>query len=150
MPPIWELIADREAAATATAQRLREQIGTLTEQLQAAENELAELTITRQTLTRLTGGPEPTPPADPSRAHPDYQQIIAVFSTATGPIRARDICLALGLAVPVGCSHADDGATGDLGDREVSESVVVRPLALTAARPEADGVLGRSVPVRPG
>lgn len=48
MPPIWEMIAEREAAANAAAGTLREQIGTLTAELAQAETELAELAINPQ------------------------------------------------------------------------------------------------------
>jgi hypothetical protein len=96
-PSVLELIAQREAAASVTAGRLREQIATLTDQLTAAETELAELAVTRNTLLRLTGQPDPsTTPADATTASPAYQQILAVFSTATGGMRAKEICRALG------------------------------------------------------
>ena len=35
-------------------------------------------------------------PADATVASPAYQQILAVFHTATAPMRAKDICRALG------------------------------------------------------
>ena len=94
--PIWELIAQREDAANTLAQDLREQIATLTAQLARAETELADLAITHTTLTALTGGPDTTTP-DATIASPAYQQILAVFTTATDAIRAKDVCLALGL-----------------------------------------------------
>lgn len=96
MPPILDLIAEREAAANATAQMLREQIAKLTGELALAEDELAELAITRKTQQKLTGPPE-TPPADATVASAAYQQILAVFHTATAPLRAKDLCLTLGL-----------------------------------------------------
>jgi hypothetical protein len=96
--PIRDLIVDREAAATAAAEALREQIATLTDQLTRAENELADLATTRKTLVMLTGEPDtPTPDATLSRVA--YQQILAVFTTATDAMRAKDVCLALGLGV---------------------------------------------------
>ncbi|WP_144120963.1 hypothetical protein [Catellatospora sichuanensis] len=96
MPPILDLIAEREAAATAAAEALREQIAKLTDELALAETELAELAITRKTLMRLTGAGETTAPADATIASVAYQQILAVFATATSGMRAKDVCLALG------------------------------------------------------
>lgn len=98
-PSILELIAEREAAAGTAADRLREQIATLTGQLTAAETELAELAITRKTLTRLTGEPDTATPGDTTVASPAYQQILAVFTTAGSGLRAKDVCLALGAGV---------------------------------------------------
>ncbi|MEU9509745.1 hypothetical protein AB0D32_26080 [Micromonospora sp. NPDC048170] len=46
-PPLLNLLTERETAAGITAERLREQIASLTNQLTAAETELAELAITR-------------------------------------------------------------------------------------------------------
>jgi hypothetical protein len=94
---IRQLIGERETAATAMAQALREQIAALTDQLARAETELADLATTRKTLTALTGEPEATDPADATVASVAYQQILAVFTTATGAMRAKDVCLALSL-----------------------------------------------------
>jgi hypothetical protein len=94
---IWHLIAERESAATATTQGLREQIAALTEQLAHAESELADLATTRKTLAVLTGEPDATPPADATVTSVAYQQILAVFTTATTAMRAKDVCLALNL-----------------------------------------------------
>ena len=98
-PSILDLITERETAASATAERLREQIATLTEQLARAETELAELAITRTTLLRLTGEPDTAAPADPTVASAPYQQILAVFGTAAGGMRAKDVCRTLGTRV---------------------------------------------------
>jgi hypothetical protein len=96
MPPILDLIAEREAAANAAAGALREQIAKFTGELALVEDESAELAITRKTLQKLTGQTE-TAPADATVASTAYQQILAVFRTATDPMRAKDVCLALGL-----------------------------------------------------
>ncbi|MET7949393.1 hypothetical protein [Micromonospora sp. NPDC005324] len=95
-PPLLNLLTDRETAAGITVERLREQITTLTDQLTAAETELAELAITRKTLLSLAEQTSPMPAADVTLASPAYQQILAVFHTATAPMRAKDICRALG------------------------------------------------------
>lgn len=99
MPPILDLIAEREAAAKAAAEALREQITKLTDELALAETELAELAITRKTLLRLTGEAEATAPIDETMERVAYQQILAVFGTAAGAMRAKDVCLALGVGV---------------------------------------------------
>jgi hypothetical protein len=94
---IRQLIGERETAATAMAQALREQITALTDQLARAETELADLATTRKTLSALTGEPETTTPTDAPVVSVAYQQILAVFTTTTGAMRAKDVCLALGL-----------------------------------------------------
>jgi hypothetical protein len=93
---LLELITARESAASTAAEQLRQQITALTEQLTAVETELTELSITRKTLLRLAGQPEPTT-TDATVASPAYQQILAVFATAAGGLRAKDVCLALGV-----------------------------------------------------
>jgi hypothetical protein len=98
MPSIWDLIAERETAAHTTAERLREQITTLSAELALAEAELADLTVTRATLTKLTGTTQTSAP-DVTIASAAYQQILAVFGTATGGMRAKDVCTALGVGV---------------------------------------------------
>jgi hypothetical protein len=95
-PPLLDLLTERETAAGIAAERLREQITSLTDQLTTAETELAELAITRKTLLSLTGHTDAAAPADATVASPAYQQILAVFHTATAPMRAKDICHALG------------------------------------------------------
>lgn len=99
MPPILDLIAERESAANAAATRLREQIATLTDELTLAEDELSELAVTRRTLMRLTGEPGATTTPDATTASTSYQQILRVFDTATVGMRAKDVCLALGIGV---------------------------------------------------
>lgn len=94
---VWDLLAQREATATAAAETLRAQIAALSEQLAHDETELADLATTRKTLMALTGEPDPAPQSDPTIATVAYQQILAAFSTATGGMRAKDVCLALGL-----------------------------------------------------
>jgi hypothetical protein len=97
-PSILELITECEAVAGAAAERLREQIAALSEQRAAVETELAELAVTRSTLIRLTGEPGISTPADATIASPAYQQILAVFTGAARPMRAKDVCRALGAA----------------------------------------------------
>ncbi|GAA4733893.1 hypothetical protein [Phytohabitans rumicis] len=97
---VLELIATRETVAGAQAEQLRVQIAELTEQLVVVNAELADLATTRTTLLRLTGTTSSTPPTDASTdatvASPAYQQILAVFAATDNPLRAKDICVALG------------------------------------------------------
>jgi hypothetical protein len=96
--PILEVITARENAAGKAADQLREQIGTLSEQLSALEVELTDLATTRVTLLRLAGHPD-QPSGETTPGNPGYQQILAVFGTAGHPLRAKDICRALGIGV---------------------------------------------------
>lgn len=98
--PILQAITAREAAAGLAADQLREQISTLSQQLTAIESELADLATTRTTLLRLGGNRDDDggQSADTRPPNPTYQQILAVLGTAEYPLRAKDICLALGIA----------------------------------------------------
>lgn len=98
---VLELIATRETLAGAQAEQLRVQIAALTEQLVVVDAELADLATTRTTLLRLTGtttaGTAPTTAGtDSTVASPAYQQILGVFAATGNPLRAKDICVALG------------------------------------------------------
>ncbi|MFY1692821.1 hypothetical protein [Plantactinospora sp. WMMB782] len=95
-PTLLTLLTERETAAGLVVERLRAQIASLTEQLTAAETEVTELAITRKTLLSLGGPLDAAAPTDPTVASPAYQQILAVFHAATAPMRAKDICHALG------------------------------------------------------
>lgn len=99
MTPLLDLIDERQAAAGAAADVLREQIAKLTAELALVETELTELAITRKTLQRLTGQAEATAPVDATITSAAYQQILAVFATAASGMRAKDVCLTLGLGV---------------------------------------------------
>lgn len=89
------LIAERETIATATAGRLREQISLLTTELARIDRELADLVTTR-TMLRALAATEFTAD-DPTVVSAAYQQILAVLGTANAGMRAKDVCLALGI-----------------------------------------------------
>jgi hypothetical protein len=89
------LIADRETTAAATAGRLREQISLLTGELARIDRELADLATTR-TMLRELATTEFTAD-DPTVISAAYQQILAVLGAATAGMRAKDVCLALGI-----------------------------------------------------
>jgi hypothetical protein len=93
--PLLDLISAREAAAGLAADHLREQISALSQQLTTLDTELADLATTRATLLRLAGHPEHAQSIDRPTGS-DYQQVLAVF-TAGHPMRAKDICAALGV-----------------------------------------------------
>jgi hypothetical protein len=96
--PILEAITAREAVTGLAADQLREQISVLSQQLSAFETELADLATTRSTLLRL-GGHIEDQSAETAPGNPTYQQILAVFATPGHPLRAKDICQALGIGV---------------------------------------------------
>ncbi|MGW7587481.1 hypothetical protein ACWGKU_41070 [Kitasatospora sp. NPDC054768] len=83
----------QEHAAQALADDIRTQIEELQRRLREAETQLEHLAITRKTVTALADRlPAQTTPPE----HPDYPRILALFNEATGPLRARDVCEALG------------------------------------------------------
>lgn len=85
----------REAATGQTAARLREQITTLTGELARVEGELADLVTTRATLRALAAAEFTAD--DPTIASAPYQQVLHVLGAAPTGMRAKDICLALGI-----------------------------------------------------
>ncbi|MDX2819764.1 hypothetical protein PV416_01385 [Streptomyces ipomoeae] len=92
-------LEEREREITAQAETTREQITQLTTQLDELGRAAEEVRITRKTLLGL---PDPQPPAPPTPKlpdHPAYQQIMAVFTAADHPLRARQVCEAMDLAV---------------------------------------------------
>ena len=88
---------ERETAAAAAGDVPREQIAKLTAELAAVDTELHELAVTRKTLTRLTDQDEAAAIDDTTVAAPAYQQILATLGTATAPMRAKELCRALGM-----------------------------------------------------
>ncbi|MET8149097.1 hypothetical protein ACIBSW_39585 [Actinoplanes sp. NPDC049668] len=92
---ILGLITEREAAAAATVDRLREQIALLSTELTRIDRELADLATTRTTLRSLAATEFTAD--DPTVISSAYQQILAVLGTANAGMRAKDICLALGI-----------------------------------------------------
>ncbi|MER5934963.1 hypothetical protein [Streptomyces sp. NPDC002054] len=92
-------LEEREREITAQAETMREQVAQLTAQLDELGRAAEKVWITCKTLLGL---PDPGPPALPAPKlpdHPAYQQIMAVFSAADHPLRARQVCEAMDLAV---------------------------------------------------
>ncbi|MEE1766714.1 hypothetical protein PUR34_00240 [Streptomyces sp. JV185] len=92
--PLLEALELQEQAARALADDLREQIDGLRNRLREAETHLEHLAITRTTATSLADRLPAAAPDLPE--HPDYPRILTAFNHATGPLRARDVCQALG------------------------------------------------------
>lgn len=92
---ILDLIAAHEATTSQAADRLREQIATLTADLARADRDLADLVTTRTTLRALAAAEFTA--EEPTIASAPYQQILAVLDTVTTGMRAKDVCLALGV-----------------------------------------------------
>lgn len=98
--PFLDRIDARERELATTTEQLRAQIDELTARLRELDQEMENLAVTRKTLLALS--PTTPEPADPPPAlpdHPAYQQILTVFADAAGPMRARDLCEHLDLAI---------------------------------------------------
>jgi hypothetical protein len=99
---LWAVLVqleEREREIAAQAEETREQITRLTAVLDELGKAAEEVRITRRTLLEL---PDPATPAPPASAPelPDgaaYQEIMAVFAQADGPLRARGVCEAMDL-----------------------------------------------------
>ena len=92
---VLDPIAARETAASAALDELRQQQAKLTAEMAGIESELADLATTRQTLTKILED-EVTAP-EPALISEPYQQILAVFTPGRGALRAKDVCVALGI-----------------------------------------------------
>ncbi|WP_328688016.1 hypothetical protein OHA74_53660 [Streptomyces phaeochromogenes] len=92
-------LEEREREITAQAEAVKEQIAQLTTQLNKLGRAAEEVRITRKTLLELPDPQPPAPPAPKLPDHPAYQQIMAVFSAADHPLRARQVCEAMDLTV---------------------------------------------------
>ncbi|GII96375.1 hypothetical protein [Sinosporangium siamense] len=76
--------------------RLTSEIAGLTDRLAGAGQLLTRLELTRQTLVEIAGqhtAPEPAAAALP----PAYQDVLAAITRAGEGLRAKEVCLALGL-----------------------------------------------------
>ncbi|RKE02919.1 hypothetical protein [Streptomyces sp. TLI_171] len=87
-------LEERERDIVAQAEQTRAQITQLTAMLDELGRAAEEVRITRKTLLEL---PEPTPPTLSAAGSelPDkaaYQEILAAFSEADSPLRARAVC----------------------------------------------------------
>ncbi|MGA5428243.1 hypothetical protein B7767_43475 [Streptomyces sp. 13-12-16] len=94
LQPLLDALELQEDAARALADDLRAQIDDLQTRLQEAETRLEHLAITRTTVTGLADRLPHVAPDLPE--HPDYPRILDAFNQTTGPLRAKDVCEALG------------------------------------------------------
>ncbi|MDQ1022338.1 hypothetical protein [Streptomyces afghaniensis] len=92
-------LEEREHEITAQAETTREEITQLTTQLDELGRAAEEARITRKTLLALPDPQPPAPPAPKLPDHPAYQQIMTVFTAADHPLRARQVCEAMDVAV---------------------------------------------------
>jgi hypothetical protein len=92
--PLLDALDLQEDAARALADELRAQIDGLQARLREDETHLEHLTITRKNVTGLADRLPAVAPDLPE--YPDYPRILAVFNRATGPLRAKGVCEALG------------------------------------------------------
>ncbi|MFJ6437831.1 hypothetical protein [Streptomyces sp. NPDC091416] len=92
--PLLDALEFQEDAARVLADDLRAQIDDLQTRLREAETHLEHLAITRTTVTGLADRLPNVAPDLPE--HPDYPRILDAFNQTTGPLRAKDVCGALG------------------------------------------------------
>jgi hypothetical protein len=92
---VLDLIAAREAAASAARDELLQQQAKLAAEVAAIDAELADLATTRQTLTKILE--DEVTASEPAVISEPYQQILAVFTPDRGGLRAKDVCRVLGL-----------------------------------------------------
>jgi malonyl CoA-acyl carrier protein transacylase len=92
---ILDLIAERETTTGQAADRLREQIAALTTELARLDSELTDLVTTRTMVKTLAA--DQFTDEDPTIASAPYQQILVVLAANPAGMRAKDICLAVGV-----------------------------------------------------
>ncbi|MFF8616467.1 hypothetical protein [Streptomyces sp. NPDC015350] len=92
--PLLDALDLREDAARALADDLHAQTDGLQTRLREAETHLEHLAITRKTTAVPADRLPACTPDLPE--HPDYPRVLAAFHHATGSLRAKDICEALG------------------------------------------------------
>ncbi|WP_326783252.1 hypothetical protein [Streptomyces sp. NBC_00151] len=92
-------LEEREREIAAQAETTREQIAQLTARLDELGRTAEDVRITRKTLLELPDPQPPAPPAPKLPDHPAYRQIMAVFTAADHPLRARQVCEAMDLEI---------------------------------------------------
>jgi hypothetical protein len=131
-------LEEREREIAAQAETTREQITQLSTQLDELGRAAEEVRITRKTLLSL---PHPQPPAPPALKlpdHPAYQQIMAVFTAADHPLRARQVCEAMDLPVALNNINNTRLKLKRLTDRGILAET--EPGLFTRPRPQPPGV----------
>ncbi|MFB7501905.1 hypothetical protein ACFC09_45980 [Streptomyces sp. NPDC056161] len=121
MPSLMEALESRRVEVLGQAERLREQIAGLSEELSRAEERLARLQIARETVEEVLAAPSsPMPPGvdgtggasvggvavalvkaeaelDATVMSPEYREIIALFAASGAAMRCKEVCQHLGL-----------------------------------------------------
>jgi transposase len=98
VPGLIDKLTARQAAAETQITHLREQVAKLTDALTAAEYERDRWASARESVLALATEDHPDPAAlTRAPVTPAYRQIIATFTDATTPLRAKDACQALGV-----------------------------------------------------
>ncbi|MGJ5797692.1 hypothetical protein ACSCB1_00580 [Streptomyces europaeiscabiei] len=92
--PLLDALDLQEDATQALADDLCAQIDDLQTRLRETETHLEHLAINRKTVTGLADRLPAVAPELPE--HPGYPRILAAFNHAAGPLRAKDVCEALG------------------------------------------------------
>jgi hypothetical protein len=125
VPSLWEALQAREDALRASADEVRARIEVLSAELATAEEQLVRLRITRETVDEvLAGTPGRTEPpvfedvesvadvlaplvpmllaaqdaGDMTVTSPAYRRILVAVAEAKGPMRSKDVCIAVGLS----------------------------------------------------
>jgi hypothetical protein len=102
---LLDRIDAREQALAREAGDAQARIDGLTARLREVSEAISDLQVTRKTLLALAGEDDARPAAEPAGPlpvlpdHPACQQILTVFADLQGPLRARDLCLALDLPI---------------------------------------------------
>lgn len=93
---LLDKLTTRQAAADAEIADLRERMARLTDALVEAERERERWAGARETVLALVAEEHPDQAAATRPVTPAYQQILAAFTAAAGPLRAKELCQALG------------------------------------------------------
>ncbi|MFC5673527.1 hypothetical protein [Streptomyces incanus] len=118
MPSLMEALEARRAEVLGQAERLREQIAGLSEELSRAEERLSRLQIARETVEEVLPAPSSSVPGtdamvggaggvavalvkaeaelDVTVMSPEYREIIALFATSGAAMRCKEVCRHLG------------------------------------------------------
>jgi hypothetical protein len=129
---VLDLITDRETAAAAALEELHEQQAKLAGEVAAIESELADLATTRQTLTKILE--HEVTASEPAIISEPYQQILAVFTADRGALRAKDVCLALGIGTEPKDTEGIRAKLKRLVNRHILTETQPGLFALTAER----------------
>lgn len=96
VPGLLDKLAARQSAAKAEIPHLREQVAKLTDALATAERERARWAGAARPSWPWSPRSSRNPPPSRAPVTPAYPQIIEAFTRATGPLRAKQVCQALG------------------------------------------------------